>query len=197
MSGLADIASILTAGATCVALVFAGLELRRSRLEDQRRRRVEIEGVAVSWVPDRAPRAPQDAQGRATWVYKFTAFNPGSLPVSDVRVEVQFGVNVQRLRYDGYCDEPADKIRLGTPVIAGGGERAWTRSLVMDYAEGAAALPSTQAVISFTDPDDPGRTQRNTWPKRVAVADARHADLPVGSPSGNGGGSPRPGGSRS
>ena len=55
MSNLETIASAVSAGATCVALVFAGLELRRSRAQDLRKRRVEIEGVAVSWIPTKVP----------------------------------------------------------------------------------------------------------------------------------------------
>ena len=65
---------------------FAGLELRQSRARDRRNRQVEIEGVAVSWRPPEVPRGPQDSEGRSRWVLEFTAYNPGQLPVSDVRV---------------------------------------------------------------------------------------------------------------
>jgi hypothetical protein len=80
MTGLADIASIVTGGATCAALVFAGLELRQSRARDRRNRQVEIEGVAVSWSPPEVPRGPQDPEGRSRWILEFTAYNPGSCP---------------------------------------------------------------------------------------------------------------------
>jgi len=49
MTSIADLASIVTSGATCVALVFAGVQLQQTRASDRRRCRVEIEGVAVSW----------------------------------------------------------------------------------------------------------------------------------------------------
>jgi hypothetical protein len=144
--------------------------LRRSRAQDLRKRRVEIEGVAVSWVPTEVPRAAQDEQGRASWVYEFTVSNPGPLPVSDVRVDVFFALKVQRVRYDGHLDDPADKLVLTTPVIAGGGQRVWRRRLLLDYAAGEEALPRTRAVVSFADPDDPQRRQHNSWPRHLPAA---------------------------
>jgi hypothetical protein len=77
MTGLADMASIVTAGATCVALVFAGSELRRPRAHDVRKCQVETEGVAVSWAPTEVPRAAQDEEGVACWVYEFTTCTLG------------------------------------------------------------------------------------------------------------------------
>jgi hypothetical protein len=180
MSDLAAIASTVSAGATCVALVFAGLELRRSRAEDLRKRRVEIEGVAVSWVPTEVPRVAQDAEGRASWVYEFTASNPGPLPVSDVRVEVFFALKVQRVNYDRHLDDPIDTLVLVTPVIAGGGQRTWRRRFLMDYSAGAKLLRKTHADISFIDPDDPQQRQTNSWPKHPTAAedhDAPPADV--------------------
>jgi hypothetical protein len=170
MSDLADLASIVTAGATCVALVFAGSELHRSRAHDLRKRRVEIEGVAVSWVPTEVPRLAQDEQALASWVYEFTASNPGPLPISDVRVEVLFALKVQRVQYDRHRDDPADRLVLVTPVLAGGGERTWRRRLLMNYAESHNALQRTRAVISFLDPDDAEKRQRNYWPKHLPAA---------------------------
>lgn len=206
MSGLANLASIVSAGATCVALLFAGLELRRSRKDDQRRRRVEIEGVAVSWVPVEVPRTAQDADGQASWVYAVTAYNPGSLPISDVRVEIQFALKVRRVHYDGHLDDPVDRILLDTPVIIGGGERAWRRRLLLNYAEGVDTLPRTQATISFINPDDPCRKQQNFWPKRLPAASVHDAaqstdpdndmNSPFSGTSGSQKPSPREGGPR-
>jgi hypothetical protein len=120
MTGLADIASIVTSGATCAALAFAGLELRQSRARDRRNRQVEIEGVAVSWSPPEVPRGPQDPEGRSRWILEFTAYSPGQLPVSDVRVEVHFALDVERVHYDGHIDPPTRTMVLETPVLAGG-----------------------------------------------------------------------------
>lgn len=166
MTSIADTASIVTSGATCVALVFAGLELQRSRARDRRRRRVEIEGVAVSWRPPRVPQGPEDDQGHGRWVYEFTAYNPGQLPVSDIRIEIRFALDVQRYHSDGQADEPTRMVVLETPVLAGGKERTWQRRLSMNYADSHAALPKTTAVISFIDPEDPRKRQQNRWPKR-------------------------------
>ncbi|MGI8448224.1 MAG: hypothetical protein ACR2MP_13790 [Streptosporangiaceae bacterium] len=182
MDGVADIASIVSAAATCVALVFAGFELRRSRTHDQRKRRIEIEGVAVSWVPIEVPRTAQDEQGIASWVYQFTACNPGPLPISDVRVEIHFALKVQRVHYDGHRDDPADHLVLVTPVLAGGGERTWRRRLLMSFADSRGALPMTQAEISFIDPDDMGKRQRNHWPKNLPAAGEQGAIPPDGDP---------------
>jgi hypothetical protein len=165
MASIADTASIVTSGATCIALVFAGLELQRSRARDRRRRRIEVEGVAVSWRPPQVPRGPEDDQGRGRWVYDFTAYNPGQLPISDIRIEIHFALEVARFHADGYVDEPTRTLILETPVLAGGKERIWQRRLLVNYADSRAALPQTTAVISFIDPEDPRRRQKNIWPK--------------------------------
>src|SRR5215472_8739535 len=78
MAGLADIASIVTSGATCVALIFAGLELRQSRARDRRNRQVEIEGVAVSWRPPEVPRGPQDSEGPESLGPRIHCLQPGA-----------------------------------------------------------------------------------------------------------------------
>jgi hypothetical protein len=166
MTSIADLASIVTSGATCVALVFAGLELQRSRAQDRRRRQVEIEGVAVSWRPSRNPQGPLegDAQGRGRWVYEFTAYNPGQLPVSDIEIKIYFTLDIQRRHYEGSIDDPARTLILTTPVLAGGKDRTWHRTLLMNFEGGRAALHDTIAVISFDDPD--GVRHHNDWPKR-------------------------------
>ena len=171
MTGLADIASIVTSGATCAALVFAGLELRQSRARDRRNRQVEIEGVAVSWSPPEVPRGPQDPEGRSRWVLEFTAYNPGQLPVSDVRVAVHFALDVERVHYDGHADPPTTTMVLETPVLAGGKERTWRRTLRMNYAASHAALRETTAVVSFVDLEDPRTRHQNIWPKHRPQTD--------------------------
>jgi hypothetical protein len=113
---------------------------------------VEIEGVAVSWSPPEVPRGPQDSEGGSRWVLEFTAYNPGQLPVSDVRVAVQFALDVERVHYDGHLDP---QTRTMPPVLAGGKERTWRRTLRMNYAASHAALRETTAVVSFADLEDP------------------------------------------
>ena len=110
MNAFASVAGVVSSIATCVALIFAGIEFRRVRSQDRLKRQVEIEGVAVSWrrlygpIPplskvqsdSELPRTSHDAQGRAAWEYEFTAYNPGDLPISDVRVEIHFPVSRAR-----------------------------------------------------------------------------------------------------
>lgn len=167
---IADLASIVTSGATCVALVFAGLELQRSRAQDRRRRQVETDGVAVSWRPSRNPQGPRegDAQGRGRWVYEFTAYNPGQLPISDVVIKISFTLDVERLHYDGTVDKPTRTLILTTPVLAGGKDRAWNRTLLMNYKDGRAALENTTAIICFDDAE--GARHENKWPRRSPQA---------------------------
>ncbi len=175
MVSIADLASIATSGATCVALVFAGLEFQRSRAQDRRRRQVETEGVAVSWSPSRNPQGPleRDAQGRGRWVYEFTAYNPGQLPVSDVVITVSLTLDVERLHYEGSIDKPTKTLILTTPVLAGGKDRTWHRTLLMNFKGCHAALENTSAVICFDDAE--GARQQNKWPKRKPQADGQAA----------------------
>jgi hypothetical protein len=168
MSMVAYVASIVSSAATCAALIFAGLEFRRSRREDQRNRRVAIEGVAVSWRPPEVPKSPHNAAGEATWDYEFTAYNPGELPISDVKVEIHFALPVTRIRYDGTLDAPTQTLVLvGAPVLAGHGSREWHRRLVMNYEKAYDALRQTRAEISFADPEDSSKRHINRWPKQL------------------------------
>jgi hypothetical protein len=59
---------------------------------------------------------------------------------------------------------------LETPVLAGGKERTWRRTLGMNYADSHAALRQT-AVISFADLEDPGTRHQNIWPKHPPQTD--------------------------
>jgi hypothetical protein len=183
MSGIVDAASIVSitgSAATCVALVFAGLQFRQSRALDTYRRQVEVDGVAVSWRPPEVPRTPEDASGQATWEYEFTAYNPGELPITDVRVEIHFALPVVRVRYDGHRDRPTKVLILeSTPVLVGHGSRVWHRRLVMNYAESRSVLQQTKATISFAGPEDSQQRRTNYWPKQLWLTDAEDSeDMP-------------------
>ncbi len=136
---------------------------------------VETEGVAVSWSPSRNPQGPleRDAQGRGRWVYEFTAYNPGQLPVSDVVITVSLTLDVERLHYEGSIDKPNKTLILTTPVLAGGKDRTWHRTLLMNFKGCHAALENTSAVICFDDAE--GARQQNKWPKRKPQADGQAA----------------------
>jgi hypothetical protein len=145
---------------------FAGLELRRSRAQDRRRRQVETEGVAVSWRPSRNPQGPLegDPQERGRWVYEFTADNPGQLPIGDIVITISFTLGVERLHYDDSIDKLTKTLILTTPVLAGGKDRTWHRTLLINFKGGHAELENTSAVICFDDAE--GVRHQNRWPKR-------------------------------
>ena len=155
-----DVASWVSGLATSVALIFAVWQVRQLRKRDMRDRRVELEGVAVSW---RAPKVPRssDVEGMADWTYLFTAHNPGRLPITNVKVVVTFPMDVQRKHFDGHAEEPSRELLLTTPVIAGISTRSWTRIIRLEL-ERRNRLTRTTATISFRDPD--GTTRTNPWP---------------------------------
>jgi hypothetical protein len=91
--------------------------------------------------------------------------NPGRLPIDNVRVDWHFSCTVRRRR-SGVLEPATKLLQLTTPVLPGGGERRWERRLVMDYAEGEAALPETYAQVHFVDVE--GRSRTTRWP-RISV----------------------------
>jgi hypothetical protein len=181
MNAFASVAGVVSSAATCIALIFAGFEFRRSRTQDRRKRQVEIDGVAVSWrrlygpIPplskvqsgSELPRTLHDAQGRAAWEYEFTAYNPGDLPISDVRVEIHFPIPVARLRRGHLEDSTMIIVLESTPVLAGHGSRTWHRRLVMDYEKAQGALHEIKALISFIEPEEAHKRHTNYWPKQL------------------------------
>ena len=111
------------------------------------------------------PAGPRegDIQGRGRWVYNITAYNPGQLAISNIEVKVYFVLDVQRLHYQGTIDDPVKTLILTTPVLAGGKDFTWHRTLLIKFAGAHAALKETTAVISFSDPE--GMHYHNNWPK--------------------------------
>ena len=97
-----------------------------------------------------APRVAEP-DGTASWLYVIEVFNPGRLPIIEVRVEWHFQCAVQRRR-SGHLDSPANVLHLSTPVLAGGATRPWERRLVMNFAE-----------LHFVDAEGMSRTNR--WPR--------------------------------
>lgn len=158
MSEWAAVFSTLIAG---LGLFFAGGQLLVMNRTAAMERRVARDGVVVSWRPLDAPRVAE-ADGSAVWNYLVEVYNPGRLPIVDVRVEWYFQCHVQRRR-SGHL-EPATKVlSLTTPVLAGGGTRPWERRLVMNFAEAEVALPSTYAEVHFVDAE--GQRRVNRWPR--------------------------------
>ena len=113
----------------------------------------------VSWRATEAPAAA-DNDGTAVWTYELTVTNPGRFAIDQVHVAWVFPSPVQRLRYNGDVDAPNRELQLSTPVLAGGGDRQWRRSLRMDFA---ASLDDTYAEVTFNDIQ--GKRRTNRWPR--------------------------------
>lgn len=171
-----DVPTWVTAVAAVAAGAYGALQVRqikfqnresreRSQEEAQRYHRLSREGVAASW---RAPRVPKSAgnDGRALWEYRFDVQNPGRLPITDVRVKIEFALDVQRVHHDGHTGSSTRTLHLDTAVIVGGGSRSWDRKLRMDYGEARHALRKTRTTVTFIDED--GHEFATVWPRHRA-----------------------------
>lgn len=163
MTDWAATASAAFAGAGLVATAW---QLRQRSADSVKERRLEIEGVCATWRPKSAPR-PNDVRpdGLAEWTYEFFVHNPGRFPISSVVLLVRFPVPVQRIR-GSHRDQPTRELEMVHPVLSGGGQRRWDRTLQMAYADAEGQLQSTVASVSFIDAE--GRTQTTEWPHRQA-----------------------------
>jgi hypothetical protein len=152
-------ASTLFAG---VGLVFAGQQVLLGNRQVREDRRLGLEGVVVSWRVVEAPAAAEK-DGSAVWTYEVTVTNPGKFAIDRVAIDWVFPGPVQRLRYDGSADAPSHELRLSTPVLPGGGQCMWRRTVRMDFVESRA---DTYAEVSFND--ILGRQRQNRWPRPVS-----------------------------
>ncbi|CAN5146986.1 hypothetical protein BH11ACT1_BH11ACT1_17750 [soil metagenome] len=120
-------------------------------------------GVVVSWEPKVAPNRPED-DAWAKWSYTFTAYNPSALPIRDVVITVTFPTPARRVhpqRHSGArVDEEATTMVLRTPVLIGGRDRLWRRTVRMRYQD-RDRLPETTSDISFIDMK--GEPHVNRW----------------------------------
>jgi hypothetical protein len=151
--------------ATVGALGFTGYQvwlLRKDRARDQE---IELQGVAVAWRAKVVPHGP-DANNEGVWIYEITANNPGRLPISNVQVVLTFPMKVSREHYDGHRGEPVHDLHLVAPVILGGRDRSWNRTVVLSYDQ-RLELPGTTAVVRYQD--STGRARQSTWPKAPVV----------------------------
>lgn len=158
---LSAVGSFLGGIAAAVAVVFAGFQIRHSRIADEQARAREIDGVAVSWVTVESPDHPE-ADGNGRWLLDLRIDNPSSLPIDDVRAVVHFETPVARVRYSGRTEPPASMVELYAPVIAAHGHRLWTRRLSLDF-DARDTLDMMRAVVKFRGVD--GREHENTWPR--------------------------------
>jgi hypothetical protein len=162
---MSDWAAVVSALIAAVGLVFAGWQLLLLNRQARYERRVAYEGVVVSWRALEAPQHP-DSDGSAIWLYEVTAQNPGRLPIDHVEVRLVFPCEVRRVHYNGVLDAPVTELTMTSPVLAGGGARAWSRRLRIDFAH-HDDLDRTLAEITFVDIDN--RPHANCWPRKAAV----------------------------
>jgi hypothetical protein len=159
---VADWAGAVSAAVAAIGLVFGGWQLFLLNRQARYDRRVAETGVVVSWRAVEAPDHGGD-DGLADWVYEVSAQNPGRLPIDHVQVWWCFGAPVRRVTYSGRIEEPARRLSLATPVLAGGESRQWRRRLRFAYADHDAVLHPTYADITFTNID--GQQRTNRWPR--------------------------------
>lgn len=155
---LGVIAEVVAALATAVAAAFAGYQVWELRQDRRLERQLEIDGVSVSW---RNLEAPARMDKPATWRIEFSLVNPGRMPISDVRCEIQLAHPVRRLHYDGSLELPTSSFLLRSDVLPGGGERTWVRRV--EAAAGIVPLAECLARVSFLSAD--GQQQSNVWPR--------------------------------
>lgn len=158
-----DLIQVIVGIATVVGLFFAAWQVLHLTRESRDRDRCEIDGVSVTWETLESP-ATSDRGGRARWRYEFTITNPGRMPIDNVQCTVAFPVAVQRIRYNGDAEPPSRSITLYQPVIVGGGQRTWTRTLELDFDE-RSTLADVSATVSFRDITLNART--NDWPRKI------------------------------
>jgi hypothetical protein len=159
MDWIAIVSSLIAA----IGLLFTGYQVRLLNAQARRDRRVVIDGVAVSWRPIHAPARAERPDGTSVWKYQVMLVNPGQLPIDDVRVRWMFPCDVVRLRHDGSSDRPTRVLTLLAPVLVGGGQRAWERTLAIDYRE-KNNLINVYAEVTFNGID--GLQRKNRWPRR-------------------------------
>lgn len=160
---MTDWAATASASFAGCGLLATAWQLRQQRAQAVEQRRLEIEGVSASWRPRSAPRPIDvDKAGFALWKYEFVVHNPGRLPISTVELQVTFPVVVQRLRGQ-HSDEPTKVVKMVHPVLIGGEQRRWDRTLRMKFTDAENNLHATLASVSFLDAQ--GEPHRNDWPR--------------------------------
>jgi hypothetical protein len=159
---MTDWTALAAAVLPALGLVFAGWQVMQGNRQARQERRLGLMGVVVYWRPDFAPHVA-DGDGSAVWRYMITVANPGKFPIDNVAVTWTFAFPVQRVRSDGQLDPATEEIPLSIPVLPGGGEHTWNRTLRMNFAEASRLLPHTHAKVAFNDIK--GTARENRWPR--------------------------------
>jgi hypothetical protein len=163
VAALADRIALASSLIAAIGLLFTGYQVWLLNRQARHDRRIVIDGVAVSWRPVEAPSRAERSDGTSKWLYELVLVNPGRLPIDDVHIHWTFPCEVVRVRHDGIIDNPTKTLRLSTPVLVGGGQRSWRRTLLIDYAC-EERLIEVHATVTFNDIE--GRRRTNRWPRR-------------------------------
>jgi len=164
-----DVATWVTGCLTAMALLFAGLQLREVQRQRDRVRQVDVDGVAVTWdaTPVFHPDAGPDDDSDATW--RIAVHNPGDLPIRDVVVKLDFPCDAQVAHSSGQAAPTAGGLELDTPTVEGRGQRVWTRTVRVRFAD-REQLRMTTATVTFVDVQNQMRT--NHWGRGARPAAA-------------------------
>ena len=154
-----------TAIISALGLLFAGQQVRQGNRQAREDRRLGLDGVVVYWRPTSAPAAAS-ADGTAIWKYAITIANPGKFAIDHVSVQWTFDCDVQRVRSNGSLDPSTRQLALTLPVLPGGGDHTWDRTLRINFADATATLPATSAHVQFRDLT--GVERENRWPRPTA-----------------------------
>jgi len=158
-----DVATWVSGLGTMAVVGFAAVQVLQLRRDEAAKSRVDLDGVAVTWSALDSPVHP-DSSGKSRARYRFTAHNPGRLPITDVVIQFVAPVEMTRVHFDDSCDAPSRVLVLDTPVIAGGSVREWTRGVEVTFAE-RALLRDAKATIQFVSLLD-GKPKTNVWGRR-------------------------------
>lgn len=156
--------AIFSALIAAAGLGFSGWQLRLIHLDREMERKLDLEGVCLSWRAVRAPnRGDIDANGKAVWTYAFRLDNPGRFPISEIDARVVFPNPVTRIRHNGNADDPNVVLGLAHAVLPGGANFEWPdRRLEMPF-DGSPNRFDIRADVSFTDSE--GLSHMTSWPK--------------------------------
>lgn len=160
-SDLGSVAELVAAFGAVAAIAWAVLEFRRRRTADLDARAAELLGVALTYQVLK-PRDNEVVDGKGRFTYAFTLNNPGRLPISLVRVSIQYPGPIQRVHSNGLVDPAASDYEMYVAAVAPYGQHPWRRSFDVprDLWD---SMRTTKAVIQFTSPDA-GQCS-TTWPE--------------------------------
>lgn len=146
------VAEIVAGLGTAGALVAAVIELRGQRVQQLDQRVAEISAVSLTLDVVERPQPAANEADLVRYVYRYTAHNPGRYPISNVRVNLTFPGDVQRVHYNSERDASASAMQLTTPAIAPRSSHSWSRTLLVQ-SRLIDEMKETISRMSFDTPD--------------------------------------------